>query len=103
MCYVPQDTWSTPRAPLMSLANVTWTPTKNLHGGLVRFNKKVGAEIVLIRALVLPAKILEPKPTKGPVRVRTITKSSGKAISEKRRAKKAALAINFFFTMASRF
>jgi hypothetical protein len=95
MCYVPQDSWSTPpRAPLKSLDNVTWAPTKKVPRGI---NKKAGAEIVPIRALVLPTKIAEPKPsTKGLVRVRTITKSSGKAILERRREKKAALAIKFF-------
>ena len=96
--FVPQDTWSTPpRAPLKSLANVTWAPTKKLPRGLVHVNKKVGVEILPIRALVLPPKIAEPKPsTKGLARVRTITKSSGKAILERRREKKAALAIKFF-------
>jgi hypothetical protein len=79
---------------LKSLDNVTWAPTKKVPRGLVHVNKKAGVEIVPIRALVLPTK---PKPsTKGLVRVKAITKSSGKAILERRREKKAALAIKFF-------
>ena len=98
MCYVPQDTLSTPpRAPLKSLDNVTWAPTKKVPRGVKTINKKAGVEILPIRALVLPPKIAGPKPsTKGLTRVRTITKSSGKAILKRRREKKAALAIKFF-------
>ena len=98
MCYVPKDSCSTPpRAPLKSLDNVTWAPTKKIPRGLARVDKKAGVELAPIRALVLLPKIAEPKPsTKGLVRVRTITKSSGKVILARRREKKAALAIKFF-------
>jgi len=70
-----------------------WAPTKKLPRELVRVNKKASAEIARIRALVLLTKIAEPKPSKGLVRVRTITKSSGKAILERR---PAALAVKYF-------
>jgi hypothetical protein len=78
----------------MSLDKVTWAPAKKLPR---RINKKAGVEIAPIRALVLHPKIAEPKPsTKGLARVRTITKSSGKASLERHCEKKTALAIKLF-------